>query len=928
MKRRPLLAFTAMWVIGSGVASMWSGSRLMLVLAGMLMLVLVLCCLKEAGRGIMLCMLLSLSLGALYWEVHDAANVSQLSSNAAPGEEMVPITGTGTIASPVEIDGDRASFRVMLREADIGESAGSALAAADPQMDAGGDEAADVQGGGADTSGRSVKETVMVQVKLLSVDEVQVVRAWQRGDTIWLQGELQQPGEARNFDGFDYRAYLRTEKIHWIVRMNGVSQAEVAAPKSWRPGHILRWNDSIRQRLGDKLDQLYDGVHAGFMKGLVIGNRDDLDPETFREFSRLGLTHILAISGMHVAVVTGCLLFILSAMKLTRETSLTVAMWLLPLYVLLTGASPSVVRAGMMGVIGLYAAKRRLLKDGLNILSAAALIMLVWNPYYLLNVSFQLSFIVTAGLMIFVPMMMRLFSKLPAWLAGSASVTVVAQLVSFPLTIYYFNQFSLLSVAANLVLVPLISMVVLPLGMISLLLGWLWMEGAGWVARAAELINGLTFGIVEWMNAPLSFRTIWASPSFLWIVGYFGLLYGLLYLLKKRAEDLAPDSQSSDDTVPLLVPASRRGDTGATGYAPGTRGLAPPAGAGLPPVIGRLISSLMLGRFYAAGQLLERYGYRVLTMCCAGGLLLLLYSGYQSPSTHGAGVVQFLDVGQGDSILVSTPEGKFILIDGGGTLNFRKESDAWKERKDPFEVGKNVVVPLLKKRGVHQLEAVLATHFDQDHVGGLLAVIEEIPVKSIWINGTAADSSAFTAFMASAVSKRIPVYPGKAESGAWRIDKDTEVRFLAPSLPEGTGNHSLLPLIKEQNHASLVFEMEMSGGRFLFTGDTDAAAEQKLLLQQGRDRVMAKGPVDVMKVAHHGSKTSTSDAWLSAWRPKVSVISAGVNNRYGHPHPDVVHRLEESGTLIYQTNLHGEIQLRIKDGLFEARTRLTASDES
>ncbi|MGV2805956.1 competence protein ComEC, partial [Clostridium perfringens] len=160
---------------------------------------------------------------------------------------------------------------------------------------------------------------------------------------------------------FDYAQYLRTQKIHWMIKVKGSEQAGVTPPDSWNLSHILRWTDAVRHKLGGKLDELYGGIHAGYMKGLVIGNRDDLDPDTFMEFSRLGLTHILAISGMHVAVVVGCLLFICTTLRMTRETSLTVVMWLIPVYVLLTGASPSIVRAGIMGMIGLYAARRRLL---------------------------------------------------------------------------------------------------------------------------------------------------------------------------------------------------------------------------------------------------------------------------------------------------------------------------------------------------------------------------------------------------------------------------------------------------------------------------------------------------------------------------------------------------------------------------------------
>ncbi|WP_243390605.1 ComEC/Rec2 family competence protein [Paenibacillus sp. GM2FR] len=906
MKRRPLLVFTVFWVIGSGAACLYDGWRLALIAAGLMLILLAVCHWAGAGRLFSLCMLFSLCVSGTYWEWHDAVNVSDFEQvlSGETSTDTVPVTAFGVITSPIEADGDRADFNVSLHQA--------ALTLAEPP-------ASQKQANPDNGSMLKTDDIVRVQVKLLDKKELEIVNRWQRGDRIELTGELQKPGEARNFDGFDYLQYLRTQNIHWMIKVKGSEQAQVTPPESWKLGHILRWTDAVREKLGGKLDQLYDGIHAGYMKGLVIGNQDDLDPDTFMEFSRLGLTHILAISGMHVAVVVGCLLFVCTTLRMTRETSLTVVMWLIPVYVLLTGASPSIVRAGIMGMIGLYAARRRLLKDGLHILSVAALAMLLWNPYFLVNVSFQLSFIVTAGLMIFVPKLMPLLTFLPRWLAGTVGITVVAQLISFPLTIYYFNQVSLISVFANLILVPVISLVVLPLGMVSLLMGWIWMGGASWLAAVVEWLNQITFRIVEWMNGSSAFMTLWPSPSLAWILCYFVVLYSLLSILKKRSGSRQEERSGSDDTVPLAghVPLdNKRSLSGATGMFP---------------LVDQWAGALRWRGFLRASDYIERYAARTAIVLLSGALVFLLYGGYQSPSMHGAGLVQFLDVGQGDAILVTTPEGKHVLIDGGGTVNFRKEKDAWKERKAPYEVGAKVVVPLLKKRGVHQLEAVIMTHGDQDHIGGLQAVLQEIPVKSVVFNGTLTESATFRKLMLTAVQQGIPIYEAGVDREVWKLDSHTEIQFLAPVFPESGETIKPLPLIKEQNHASLVFVLQMNGSRFLFTGDTDQAAEHKILLhleeRSPQDDLVSRGAaaddrIDVMKVAHHGSKTSTSALWLNAWKPKASVISAGVNNMYGHPHPDVVGRLERSSTLIYQTNLQGEIQMRIKEGQIETRTKL------
>ncbi len=202
------------------------------------------------------------------------------------------------------------------------------------------------------------------------------------------------------------------------------------------------------------------------MKGLVIGMREDMDPAQYQQFSGLGMSHILAVSGLHVGVFLYGLTLALRMFRLTKESTMNVLMAAVPVYVLLAGATPSVVRAGLMAVIGLMAAKRKMLKDGLHILAFAALVMLFIEPYMLENVSFQFSFLVTGGLILGVPPLRRAFPdwKRGQWVLDMTAVSIVAELISFPLTIYYFNSYNLLSLPANLLLVPVISSISLPLG--------------------------------------------------------------------------------------------------------------------------------------------------------------------------------------------------------------------------------------------------------------------------------------------------------------------------------------------------------------------------------------------------------------------------------------------------------------------------------
>ncbi|WP_151735945.1 ComEC/Rec2 family competence protein [Paenibacillus tengchongensis] len=877
MKARPLLSFTVWWIAGSAAACLFSGARLLLAGAGCLLLITVWALSRKCGWKYAAALGIALLVSALYWEWNEGRNLSELPEllsaqpSAAELNEML-VRAEGVIVSAVERDGDRVDFTLELSGiASVSDGGQSEATAAGCAL-------RPVHG-----------ELAAVQVKLQAESEIAVTAGWQRGDRVAITGELAQPSEARNFGGFDYRAYLHTQRIHWLLKVTGAETVRAEAPSSLSPVLLLRWNDAARAALGAELDQLFQPIHAGYMKGLVIGIQDELDPETFRQFSQLGLTHILAISGMHVAVYVGVLLFILRRLRLSRETALTVVFLLVPLYVLLSGAGPSVVRAGLMSMTALLAARLGLLKDGMNILALAALLMLICSPYLLLSVSFQLSFLVTAGLMVYVPLAAPLLSRLPKWLAGSLNVTLVAQLVSFPLTIYYFNQFSLLSFAANLVLVPFITFLVLPLGTGALLLARLWPAAAHRAAQAAELLNNATFKLVEWINGYSGGVLIWRSPSLLWIGAYYLLLYGMLYALKCRADARKVPQYMEDETRPLAELATGAGTLTGSG-----------------------------GHF---GGKLQPGGKQLAAMGCVAALALLLYLGYRPFSLGGAGQISYLDVGQGDSILITTPAGAHILVDGGGTLNFGRKEE-WRIRRDPFEVGAKTLLPLLKARGIHRLDAVILTHGDQDHAGGLQAVLEGMPVSALLFNGTLADSEAYGELMRTALRKEVRLY-AVHQGMTLSPDGGTKLHFLWPETPTaGSSSDAGVPLIEEQNHDSVAFRLEMNGYSFLFTGDMDKAAETEIVEAAELAGISAANSVEVLKAAHHGSKTSTGAGWLQFWQPKTAVISAGVNNLYGHPNSEVLERLAAAGIRVFRTDLHGEIQIRVEEEGIRLRHKL------
>lgn len=878
MRHRPLVAAVGCWTAGSALAYLQSGLAFWLSWAGLLLMLPLAGLISRCPWRKLLIYGLMFSLGAAYWTYHDGKNDSRLAEwmngvgsghGAAASSEPGQVHITGMLLSTVKVDGDRADFTIRISKVSwAGQPAGPKL------ENAGG-------------------EKLIVQLRLVSPEEAAVAGGWGRGQRIELEGTLERPNTARNFDGFDYRDYLRIQRVHWILKAAGASSVKVETDAGINPAMLLGKVDAVRSLLAERIERLFPGWQAGYMQGLLIGLASELEPEKYAQFSQLGLTHILAISGSHVAINVGLIFGLLRLCRVTRENSHRIVFWFIPAYVLITGFSPSVIRSGLMTMIGIYLLRRGLLKDGLNVLSAAALLMLLWEPYYMLNVSFQLSFIVTAGLILFVPLLMPYLRWLPARMAGAAAITIAAQIVSFPLTIYYFNQFSLLSLAANMLLVPIIGMLALPGGTAALLLSAVWLPLGEWLAYPIRLLNTATFVVTEWLNDRSGFMTYWKSPSLAWIAVFYAVFYLLLYS-RHRSRIVQEASQAGNDDTQPLGPQQ-----GKSAWKSGSR------------------------RKWR--ELAQIRPMQLMRAVLAGLLLVQLYLGYQPLNMKGRGHVQFIDVGQGDCALITTPEGKNLLVDGGGTVSFRKPEEAWRNRREPFEVGAKTVVPLLKKRGINRLDAVILTHGDQDHAGGLQAVLEQFPVDALLINGTLSDSKTIAKLMATALQKEIPIYTA-AQGMSLKIDSSTTLRILSPEPPASDGGR--IPYSKEQNHESIVFALQMAGATFLFTGDMDEAAEHRVLEELAYGSLAHAWPekpyIDVMKIAHHGSKTSTSREWVEYWRPASAVISAGASNSYGHPHPTVVERLHSAGSQIYRTDRQGEVQMEVGNGRIRVRFKLLA----
>lgn len=728
------------------------------------------------------------------------------------------IDATGVIYNQPERDGDRVQFKLKLKHMKFEQK----------EVD--------------------TREYVLVNVYLSEEKQIKETELWSRGHTIAIQAIAKQPQRAQNYKQFDYHDYLEKNMIHWIFQANDTSQIQIMSEKRTALYSVLYFFDQLKMKLYEPFNILFDEKEAGYLGGLVFGMKTNLNEELFTSFSQLGLTHILAVSGTHVAVVVACLLYTLKLFRVPQDKAYSITIIFLPIYILLTGAEPSIIRAGIMGMMGLWLIKKQKLKNTASILAVTALLMLAVNPLVIYNIGFQLSFIVTFGLIVFTPVIRKGFSNKKNHFLDLLSVTLSAQLTSFPLTLYYFNTFNPLSIVANLILVPYISFIILPLATITNLLSHLSLSLAKPIAFLTSLGNQVSFFIINKLNQLLEFNLIWRSPSFIWIVLWYCVSFALLSFIAQMKHIQFTIKQRSNHQFSLKL-----------------------------------------------------YRYSIIGLSISL-VLLLVYAYEPHILVHKSeGTVSFISVGQGDSILIESPTRKHILVDSGGQVPFKKKAD-WALRDNPFDVGTSILLPILKKRGIHHLDIVVITHFDVDHFQGLISLMDEIKINEIWLNGTLKSDEETDKLYSKIKQYQIPIKK-ITQGDIIRIDKFTQLDVLWPN------NFKLMT--DKQNEHSIVLLLRMHQATFLLTGDIGEQTEREIVYWMNKQFGEIE-QLDVFKLAHHGSKYSTSLSALSYFNPKIAVVSAGKDNRYGHPHKDVIKRLKLYNIPILRTDEDGEIVFVIK----------------
>ncbi|MED2972489.1 DNA internalization-related competence protein ComEC/Rec2 [Fictibacillus sp. B-59209] len=631
-----------------------------------------------------------------------------------------------------------------------------------------------------------------------------------QGMVCTFDGELIVPEGRGNFAGMDYALYLKRQRIHWSIKAAHLS---VSACRD-KPPDLLGHAAAFREKGIRLIEKVVEEDVSGIINALVFGYREKIPVDIDEAYQRMGLSHLLAVSGFNVAIIMGMLFAGSLRMGITRERAALGIASVLPLYVVMTGSEASIVRAGIMGMALLMFRRYRRRIHPLSPVSGVCLLMLLMNPYYVFQLGFQLSFMNVFALLISSRL---IFSRYTSYLAQALVTTLICQIVSFPIIIYHFYETSLWSVPLNLLFIPLLSFVVLPLACLSL---------------------------------PILFLSLNAAKI---------ILYLPVILMKFTNSILLHAQKNNLDFV-----------------------------FGQPPAY--LIPIYYFGIFNLFVQW-ERYGCHKRLLYPASFLVLAGVFHWNVHSLDPSSTITYLNVGQGDSTLIELPFRQGVyLIDTGGTLNFEKEE--WRKRKVDYNFTKEVVLPGLKARGIRKIDKLILTHGDMDHIGGAETVLSGVRIGELLYPKGTIDGVLETSVLNHAASLDIPIRVTQ-RGQRWSVG-DHLFYVLSPYGDE-----------TESNAQSIVLLAKMKRFSFLFTGDLEEEGEKRIL--SGNIPLKA----DFLKAGHHGSKTSSSQAFIDAVDPIYAFISAGKNNRYGHPHPDVVSRFKKNAAVILRTDQLGDIEIQM-----------------
>jgi competence protein ComEC len=642
------------------------------------------------------------------------------------------------------------------------------------------------------------------------------------GDRLTVTGKLETPPVLENFS---YKDYLARFGIHSLVRRLHLELIES------NQGNLF-WAAMLafKARAAQTINRILAEPYASLLNGILLGIETGIPKGLYEAFNLTGTSHIIVISGSNISLIAG--IFLLLGQKiLGKRYAPPLAMAGIIIYTFLVGADAAVSRAAVMGLVWVLAIWVGRPGLALNSLIFSGFVLTLLNPLILWDVGFQLSFMATLGLILLVPPLERgIFGLLQrllkteqvglamALLSELIIVTLAAQIITGPLIVYHFGRLSIVSLLTNLLILP-VQPPIMIVGGLATLAGMIWLPlgvALGWLVW-------LPLAWSVWMveltgRLPYASLDLGTFPLWLLILLYAALGAGIWSANRPRAEKEAQPRFH----LPEIGSATTRLWVG--GAAVGAL------------LVWLAVLSLADGRLHVA----------------------------------------FLDVGQGDAILVTTPDGRQILIDGGPTAT----DLTWRLGQEmPF--------------WDHSLDLVVNTHPDADHLAGLPPLLDRYQVEQVLIPNVGSNSALYREWETQLAETGLTPTIGQAGMEL-TLGQGITATLLNPGPAAARED--------DPNNHSVVIRLQMGRISFLLPGDIEEPVERNLVWQQ------APLAATVLKSAHHGSKTSSSETFLDAVNPQVVVISVGKDNDFGHPSPEVLERYAERGLTVFRTDEQGTVE--------------------
>lgn len=704
------------------------------------------------------------------------------------------------------------------------------------------------------------------------------------GDEVVVVAQARLPQVYRDDGAFDRRAYLEQQNIDLTATLRAPELMERIAKAPTTAATLLA---HARRRLRDEVDALFASRPQvdGVLRAMLLGDRSFVERSESTDFQKTGVFHVLVVAGLHVGALAVFLFWMGRVLRFTPFWTALTTLTLLLAYVAVVEQRPPVLRAALMTAIvvlgGLFF--RRL--DLLNSAAVAALILMIAKPLAVRDSSFQLTFLAIgciAGLA--APWLAKTIQPyvraVRGWRDVTRDVSHEPRAAQFRIDLRTTARWIGSRVPARLrnaageglargvgvslrVWEMLVITVALQIGMLPLMA-----QDFHRVTLSGPLVN-LAVVPLTGMIVPLGFLTLGSGLALPALgkllaapLGWATLL--LLYVVQWFAQFPRWSYRIPGPPVWLIVVF---------------------LAAGLFMAIAARNSNLWHG--WA-----RRGGVGVLAL---SALLIAIYP-FGPRWSKGKLELTVLDVGQGDSLFVVSPNGRTLLIDGGGAfVGFPGHAE-----HSGIDPGEEAVSPYLWSRGFQKLDVVALTHAHQDHIGGLTAILENFRVGTLWI-GREVRSEALANLEKLAREEKIPiVHEMHGKPFSW---DSVETQVLWPETPPEDVGPS------PQNNDSLVLRMQYGERTMMLPGDAEKQVERSILANNSEGALGA----DILKVGHHGSKNSTIPAFLAAMHPIVAVISAGKDNPYGHPNPELLERLENAGVRILRTDQDGAVHV-LTDG--------------